>query len=395
MISLTLADSSIRNVLSGTVTLPRSGRWLADLVVIGDAPISGTVTANLGNVAMPARVVRAPVIDRTVHVRILGGTGDLAIDAQVKHYSNPQVRDVLGDLARTAGQTISGEVASSILSAQLEAWDTLAAPTGALLSALCAAIGDDVVWRVLFDGTLWMGRETWPVSPLDFRSLSEDGANAAELIGSSLPSLWPGTLLGGRKVDTVIHTITEDEEELRTTVLYQQTDAAGGLDRAKQSWQDMRDVQDPMWRYNMLYRAKVVAQSGDADKVDVKPQNPDLPPMAGVPLRHGIPGLRVQVATGSWLRVGWDEGRPDKPFAALWDSSSVLRMSLAATDLRLGSRDASEALMLGNTTAVELATLVTAIGSGFTSLGQTAAASACTTFVGKLPTLLSQQVRTI
>jgi hypothetical protein len=408
VISLTLSDGSIRNVIEGTVTLPRSGIWLSDLFVIGANAIEGKVVLNLGNVAMPAIVSRSPVIDGTVHVRILGGTGNLSAEASVKHYSRPLASDIVRDLLRDAGQSLSATADTDTLSSALGAWTTLAAPTGTMLSALCSALCDGAGWRILFDGTLWIGKEKWPTSPLDFRSLVEDGANAAEVIGSSLPALWPGTVLNGRKVDTVIHSFTLDEEEIRTTVLYVRSSDDGLSDRAKRSWQSMRDVQDPLWRYAPLYHAKLVAQSGDADVVDVRPDDSTLPDMAGVPLRHGLPGLRVQVALGSYLRVGWDDGRPDKPFAALWDTSSVLKASIVADDLRLGGRDAAEALILGNTAVEAMTTKFTAMAGTFTtiaealtSLGQIGQAATCTTeaaacarFAGQLGQWLSQVVRT-
>ena len=409
MISLTLSDGSIRNVIEGTVTLPRSGIWLSDLIVIGADAIEGKVVLNLGNVAMPAIVSRSPIIDDAVHARILGGTGDLSADARVAHYSHPLASDIVRDLLRDAGQSLSATSDNDVLSTSLGAWTTLNAPTGAMLSALCSALGEGVGWRILFDGTLWIGQEKWPTSPLDFRSLVEDGANAAEVIGSSLPALWPGTVLNGRKVDTVIHAFTQDEEEIRTTVLYVRPTDDGVTDRAKRSWQSMRDVQDPLWRYAPIYHAKLVAQSGDADVVDVRPDDLTLPDMAGIPLRHGIPGLRVQVELGSYLRVGWDDGRPDKPFAALWDSSDVIKASIVADDLRLGGRDAAEALILGNTATEALTTkfaalagTFTAVASALTKLGQmdgaaacTAEAAACTQFAGQLGQWLSLVVRTI
>jgi hypothetical protein len=362
VISLTLSDGSIRNVMEGTVTLPRAGIWLSDLIVIGASAIEGKVVLNLGNVAMPAVVSRSPIIDGTVHARILGGTGNLSANASVAHYSHPLASDIMRDLLRDAGQALSATSDTDVMSTSLGAWTTLEAPTGIMLSALCSALGDGIGWRVLFDGTLWIGQERWPTSPLEFRSLVEDGANAAEVIGSSLPALWPGTVLNGRKVDTVIHSFTQDEEEIRTTALYVRPSDDGLADRAKRSWQSMRDVQDPLWRYAPLYRAKVVAQSGDADVVDVRPDDSTLPDMAGVPLRHGIPGARVSVEMGSYLVVGWDDGRPDKPFAALWSGGLVpLKVSFQAERLNLGSAAASHPVPQGDLQVEALVNFLTAL----------------------------------
>jgi len=119
-------------------------------------------------------------------------------------------------------------------------------------------------------------------------------------------------------------------------------------DRSLAAWEGMQDAQDPMGAYARMYRARVVAQSDDADEVDVRPDDPGLPDMAKIPLRHGIPGLRVHVAMGSYLLAGWDNGSPDKPFAALWNPDvHVVKVSFVADEIHFGSRAASEAFIEG------------------------------------------------
>lgn len=110
-------------------------------------------------------------------------------------------------------------------------------------------------------------------------------------------------------------------------------------DRTLAAWSGMQDAQDPMGMYARTYRARVVAQADDSDLVDVRPDDPRLPDMAKIPLRHGVPGLRVQVAMGSYLLVGWDNGRPDMPFAALWNPDvHAIKVSVVTDLLNLGSR---------------------------------------------------------
>jgi hypothetical protein len=110
----------------------------------------------------------------------------------------------------------------------------------------------------------------------------------------------------------------------------------------------MQDAQDPTGLYARMYRARVVAQSDDADLVDVRPDDPRLPDMAKLPLRHGVPGLRVSVAMGSYLLVGWDNGRPDKAFAALWNPDvHVIKVSFVADRVNLASRTATEGVVEG------------------------------------------------
>ena len=140
-------------------------------------------------------------------------------------------------------------------------------------------------------------------------------------------------------------------------------------DRAAGAWQAMQSLQDPMGLYARMYRAKVVAQSDDNDTVDVRPDDPLLPDMAKIPLRHGVPGLRVSVAMGSYVLVGWDDGRPDHPFAALWTAGvQALKVSIVADRLNLGGRDASEALVLGTSYRAAEDTMLRGLQKGLTSM---------------------------
>lgn len=216
MIELTLATGKIRSVSDGTVTLPRTGIWMADLVMTDVEIPAGKVTVRLGNVLMPATVARAELVDGAIHLRLMGGNGDLSRTAKAKHYYHPIVKHVLADLLRDSGETLSVTSDTTTLGRGLESWTTLAFPTGTMLAALTRVIGPGINWRILHDGTFWIGPEAWPDSPLEYRSQSADGANAAEVIASDMPALWPGTKLGGRQVDTVIHDLASD----RTTVLY-------------------------------------------------------------------------------------------------------------------------------------------------------------------------------
>jgi hypothetical protein len=52
---------------------------------------------------------------------------------------------------------------------------------------------------------------------------------------------------------------------------------------------------------------------------------------------------------GSYLLVGWDDGRPDRPFAALWTTGILpSKVSIQGEDIRLGSSGASHRVMKGD-----------------------------------------------
>jgi hypothetical protein len=164
-------------------------------------------------------------------------------------------------------------------------------------------------------------------------------------------------------------------------------------DRLKQAFRDLQRL-DPMLPYRRIYRAKVMAQSSDLAQVDVRPYDSSLPDMAGIELRHGVPGIKVQVQPGCSVQIGWDDGKPHQPFAALWSTdASAVRVVIPATSLELGAEDLTDFVILGTTHFENLATCMTTLGAALTKLGQVDAGSACATLVASLPTALSTRVR--
>lgn len=216
MVQLVIPGRPTCDVVGGEVLLPRTGIWLASLRLNVIEELPDHVVLDLADTFMPAAVVKAELIGGVTEARIVGGAGGLGDTARPKHYQAPLVRHVLADLLRDAGETLATTAGRAALDTSLEAWTTLALPGGALLAALCEVIGNDTNWRLLADGTVWIGAEVWPESGVDARAIEADGANGASIVGTDIPQLWPGTLLAGRRIDSVGH----DLDAARTTVLF-------------------------------------------------------------------------------------------------------------------------------------------------------------------------------
>ena len=216
MVILQLLTGEILHVTGGNVLLPRTGVWLANLRVNDQDALPDRLVLQLGTVEMPAAVAKAELLHGMMEARIVGGAGGIGETARPKHYHQPLVKHVLADLLRDSGEALAATSTPAVVATALEAWTTLTLPTGAILAALCRVAGTEVNWRVLSDGTVWIGTEDWPDSGVLSRSIEGDGPNAASIIGTDIPGLWPGTILNGRRVDYVRH----DLDNTRTTVLF-------------------------------------------------------------------------------------------------------------------------------------------------------------------------------
>ena len=133
---------------------------------------------------------------------------------------------------------------------------------------------------------------------------------------------------------------------------------------------------DPMVPYRYLYRAQVIGQSAsNLDQVDVRPDDPALPEMAGVPLRHGIPGVQAQVQPGCHVVVGWANGEPDAPFAALWEpGASVTKLIVNGVAIQLGDSSASQHPFHGEDLSTDLAKVLAEISADLVAVFAAASA---------------------
>lgn len=211
MLTLTIGPSQY-DVARGTLTLPRVGMWHADLTVNADGPVTGAAVATLDGVDMPAHIQKAEMVEGMLELRLVGGNGGMGKPAKPNHYKGATVRHVFMDLVQGVGEVPSTAASSAaVLDLPIKAWTSLAVPTGELMQALADTaaeiMGSDVSWRALYDGTIWLGAESWPMCPADVRILAADGANSSQLLGTDALGIWPGTTISNRRIDSVVHQI--------------------------------------------------------------------------------------------------------------------------------------------------------------------------------------------
>ncbi|HJX52292.1 MAG TPA: hypothetical protein VJ801_05955 [Polyangia bacterium] len=207
-LTLTIAGQEVL-VSKGRITLPLTGCWHADLWADLQTIPRGDATATLSGVDMPSHIQRAEIVQGLVEMRLVGGRGGMAKMATPRHYKQPLVRHVFQDLMHDAGEAISTNCTAAVANTTLAYWTNLAVPIGSLVQALAEVAGAAVNWRVLFDGTVWLGTETWPMCPANVRVMEQDAANASQYIGTDAEGVWPGTSIAGRRIDSVVHEIGE------------------------------------------------------------------------------------------------------------------------------------------------------------------------------------------
>lgn len=314
-----MANTTINDVavIRGEIHMPLVGVWVADLVVDqpdGKGFATGTkVTIKTKDLMLVGTVApdRSGDFLDTIHVRVLGGGAGMAKPAKVRGFMQPRAftRDIIGALMADGGESVSASSDPTFLGSNLTAWMIKKGTVADNLRALLQIKAPTFNWRILADGTLWMGVETWPEATGELDILHQDPADRSYELGIESPWILPGTKVPDiGNIGSVMHTI--ERTRIRSSVLVEipgeERGLAGSL--AAIAAQQMAQVD-----YFGLYRSTVITQP-DATTVDVQPDSDRFGGLQRVPIRLGIPGTTVQFAPGAKVLLGWMGGDPSQPY---------------------------------------------------------------------------------
>lgn len=196
-------------VFEATVRIPLRGAWVADLEVDGAELLpteAHAVTLYVQGNPLVGTVVpdRQTVYAGRLHARLVGGANGFGKVLPAKGYRAAPASIVVRDILREAGELLAPSSAS--LTVMLRHWNRTAAPAGRARDAILEALGYS--WRVLPDGTVWVGVDTWPASAAQGETLKAKGTGVRVVSpadGSAL--ILPGEVFDGGKVSSVTYTV--------------------------------------------------------------------------------------------------------------------------------------------------------------------------------------------
>lgn len=324
-----------RAVIAAEIVLPLTGNWSIDLQLDSTEKLTGEATLDSEGVTFVGTAVRPVIEGGRSLARIVGGAGGLHRQLGATNYVNTTVRGVLSDAIREAGERLSGTSDAGILGAALSRWERAAGEAWEAIAAVVEHAGAN--WRMLADGTIWVGRDTWPEQKLE--SVHIDRSNPAVIeLAPERPDLRPGVTFQGEKIRLVVHYLST---KLRTEAYVQSL-----ADTFAALFAPLRRAID----YSRLYPARVSRQNADGT-VQVVADDPAIKGagLDKVPIRLGVPGS-VLISSGQRVLIGFASGDPSRPFAVSWERDAV-------DELRLGS--AVDFVALASKVLVELQSMQT------------------------------------
>lgn len=299
-------------LLCADTTEPRIGPWRSEIEVDASEPLSGAVELDFEGVVFKGTVLRSGEHGGSVKASVVGGAGGLSKELEAGNYAAGVIRveTVVRDILRAAGETLAPDSHASILGRQLTKWQRAAGLASHQLVALLDEVG--AIFRVNRAGEVWIGVDSYPEVDPEHVLTDEDWSAGILTLEVERPELEPGTTFRGQRIEQCIHRLRHNSfvTEAHLTTLRSSLDKF--LGRIRQNID-----------YSRLYPCRVVGQNPDG----TLQLRPDSPKMRGkgldrVPLKHGLPGIEVTVSQGAKVRLGFDNGNPGEPYAALWDTNA-------------------------------------------------------------------------
>jgi hypothetical protein len=365
------SSSTTANVIEGNIMSQLVGAWIADLRIDDPTSSGGSSSFPAGTqvtITSENGYSRTGVVDPTrtgsrldaVHVRVIGGAGGMFKASSARSFVQPSafVRDVINGLVADSGETLDSTTSQTFLTQNLTAWSTLGGNSVARnLKALLSIAAPGYNWRILANGNLWIGQETWSASTATFDVMDFDPADQSYLIASESPFIVPGVNIAS--VGNVARVLDIIEDGHLRTRCY--VDIPGTVRGLADATQRMALQALPGVDYYALYICQVAAQNGN--NVDLNPVGARNKALLGslqrVPLRVTT-GVVPTMAPGGTVLLGWDGGNPEVPYCIggfAGDTATNLALSaqnkLSTSSVTLSLSATGQATLGGATTNIQ------------------------------------------
>jgi hypothetical protein len=218
----------------GRIAMPLTGAWIADVTM--DPSSSGSnipavgdpIAISLGEngFAIQGAIRRINNAFETVYARIVAGGGGLYKPVGPKAYGGDGPVTfglILNDLLNSVGETLSPMTPAAITQISVPFWTVNTTPCFQAIASLIliarVMTSTEVNWRVLPDGTIYVGVEPWPQSPMTSFDLYvwPPQELRAEVFAVD-PRVTPGQIWQSGQVSNVQHRI--DPEKIRSTIWF-------------------------------------------------------------------------------------------------------------------------------------------------------------------------------
>jgi hypothetical protein len=314
-------------VLSGGLVMPLRGNWTTTVALHSPtAPSPGTAASLVFVRESGAEDVFVGTVRRSgiaagsvaASVTVVGGAGHLLAELVPRDHAPGVTTIPAGLVARgiadNAGEQLANGVEAALDGRAVRRWTRIAMPTRDALDLLADTLGWN--WRVLQDGTIWVGPETWPSLDV-IKYLSAVPDEAGVVYSCDGAPLRPGVTLttpeGTRQVVEVVYSVQAGATRVNVRA------AVPGDPPPTRASREL---------YLASYAATVASQDTDGT-LQLTCDDPRLPDPRGVPFRLGIPGATATIPAGARVRLRFEGGDPRGVYACDLDQDATATEAFA------------------------------------------------------------------
>lgn len=313
-------------VIAGEIIEPKQGPWTARLEVDDEdgAVFAGnTCLITIDAISFVGTVVNGSVESGRYIARVIGGTNGLRSVLDARSYYQANLGLILTDTLTSAGE--APDPTSDVLTRVVPRWVRPRGETRQGVKQIADYLNG--FWRVTREGlVLVRSSEIWVPIPIpDAIEISRDPSKHTVTIATDTPLLRPGTsYVSTAGTENVTESrIVWDGGSMRQVLTLEASDGrAVGLSavfaaQAKAASERAIDL-------TKTYAGTILLQHADGS-VDVLPDDERIrgTGVTHVPLRLGIPGVKMTVTPGKRCALWFDDGDPTKPVAGLFDQSQI------------------------------------------------------------------------
>jgi len=281
---------------------------------------------------------------KQVTLRVVGGAGKLGTALAPRNYIGTTVGEVAQHIADAVGERLSPTIAPSISSTPLQRWPRTRGDAATCLSELAADIG--AAWRVLADGTIWIGIDAAAEPSLEYDVIGESPSTGEVTVGLESFGVLPGQTFRSGPVAAVEYKLGAS---LTARVLRRE---GSGLSRAAEAAAARATAGTKL---HPPTAARVVSQNADGT-LELSVESTSVAPISKVEIRHGLPGVtKLEMKPGARVALFFDGGDAKRCFAGLFVGSSTTKVVFDGEHFEFGgdSAVADAAAVEARLTAIE------------------------------------------
>lgn len=295
---------------SAHLTIPGVGLWYAECDLAEAVGLSGAVTLTVLDTAWSGTIIAGAVVDGRARYRIVAGAGRWGAELAPRAYANDaglQVSRLIADAASEAGEPAPVGAPADRKGPH---YDRPRGPASFQLNVLTPR-----AWYARPDGVVAFGaRPLLTATGLTVVDRNPAARAVTYAAVDSLAGLLPGLQTEFGTAADVELSVTAEGARCRAYASLE-----GGNARA-QLWAEMLDAIDPGRAFRGVFEYRIVTQSGERLNLQPVRSRANLPDLARVPVRAGVPGVRATHSPGAQVLVAFIDADPTRPAVVGFDA---------------------------------------------------------------------------